>query len=161
MGKQKRDEGLNLVDLIQKFSSPEAARTYLESIRWASGRTCPHCGVVGESTKLEGHSHRPGLYKCRACREQFTVTVGTIFEDSHIPLNKWVIVFHLLCASKKGMSAHQIHRMIGVTYKSAWFMVHRIRHAMSSGNTQLSGIVETDETYIGGKSKNACVFRSM
>jgi transposase-like protein len=96
---------------------------------------------------------RKGVWKCGGCREQFTVTVGTIFADSHIPLNKWLFAIHLLCASKKGMSAHQIHRMLGVTYKSAWFMMHRIRYAMTQEplSSKLTGVVEVDETYIGGK----------
>ena len=96
------------------------------------------------------------LYKCAACRKQYTVTVGTIFESSHIPLNKWLLAFYLLCSSKKGMSSHQLHRMLGVTYKSAWFMTHRIREAMRSDSFQapLAGTVEVDETYIGGKARN-------
>ncbi len=99
---------------------------------------------------------RPGVYKCKGCEQQFTVTVGTIFEDSHIPLNKWLLAVHLLCASKKGMSAHQLHRMLGVTYKSAWFMAHRIRYMMSqpSFKQKLFGVIEADETYVGGKRKN-------
>src|SRR5204862_3949311 len=96
---------------------------------------------------------RPGVYKCAECREQFTVTIGSIFEDSKIPLNKWLLAIHLLCASKKGMSAHQLHRMLGVSYKTAWFMAHRIRYAMSQQpfQTRLTGVVEADETYVGGK----------
>jgi transposase-like protein len=98
---------------------------------------------------------RPGLWKCSGCRKTFRVTVGTIFEDSHIPVNKWMMAIHLMCASKKGMSAHQLHRMLGVTYKSAWFIAHRIRHAMNDDATQtkLGGTVEIDETYVGGKVK--------
>src|SRR5260370_42226767 len=114
--------------------SEEQAREKLEALRWPRGAVCPKCGTVGESYKLTpkpGSSTRKGLWKCRACRSQFTVTVGTIFEDSHIPLSKWLMAIHLLCASKKGMSAHQLHRMLGVTYKSAWFMAHRIRYAMT------------------------------
>ena len=124
-------------DLLKPhFQDPDKARLYLEAKRWPDGPVCPHCGIVGEAVKLradEGaRTHgRPGLYNCRACRNQFSVTVGTIFEDSHIPLNKWLMAFYLLCASKKGMNANQLHRMLGITYKSAWFMVHRIRHAMT------------------------------
>lgn len=147
---------LNLIDLMQRFSTPEAARAYLEGLRWANGVSCAHCGVVGNSAKLGGASAKRGLYKCRDCRKLFTVCVGTIFEDSKIPLNKWVIAFHLLAASKKGMSAHQLHRMLGISYKSAWHMAHRIRFAMQGGMfTKLDGIVEVDETYVGGKAKNA------
>ena len=98
---------------------------------------------------------RPGVWKCGACRKQFTVRVGTIFEDSHIPLHKWLQAIHLLCASKKGMSSHQIHRMLGITYKSAWFMTHRIRYAMKQTGElpKLEGTVEIDETYVGGRVK--------
>jgi len=144
--------------LAPHFSDADKAREYLESKRWPDGVVCPHCGVIGEATKLEPKegtkTHaRKGVYKCGGCHEQFTVTVGTIFEDSHIPLNKWLLAFHLLCASKKGMSAHQLHRMLGITYKSAWFMAHRIRYAMGKEPlaSKLKGVVEIDETYIGGK----------
>jgi transposase-like protein len=148
-----------LHDELQKlFADADLARDYLERLRWANGVICPHCGVKDQATKLQPKegSKRParkGVYKCKACRKQFTVTVGTIFEDSKIPLNKWMHVYHLVCSSKKGISSHQIHRMIGVSYKSAWFMVHRIRYSMTSGSIEkLSGIVEVDETYVGGKT---------
>jgi transposase-like protein len=137
----------------------DQAREKLEALRWPQGAVCPKCGTVGEAYRLTpkpGSSTRKGLWKCRACRSQFTVTVGTIFEDSHIPLSKWLLAVHLLCASKKGMSAHQLHRMLGVTYKSAWFMAHRIRYAMTQPPLvdKLRGIVEVDETFIGGVPKN-------
>ncbi len=137
----------------------EEAREKLEALRWPNGTICPKCGVVGESYRVEvkrGSSTRKGLWRCRACKSQFTVTVGTIFEDSHIPLSKWLLAIHLLCASKKGMSAHQLYRMLGVTYKSAWFMAHRIRYAMSRPPLvdKLRGIVEADETFVGGKPSN-------
>ena len=146
---------MNLSELTKL--TEEEARQYLEAIRWPTGVVCPHCGCM-EVVKLQGKSTRPGVYKCKArgCRKQFTVTVGTIFERSHIKLREWVLAFHLMCSSKKGVSAHQIHRSIGVTYKSAWFMCHRIRHAMSTGNftgPKLSGTVEADETYVGGKPR--------
>jgi transposase-like protein len=150
---------MNLTSIAQHFSDPEKARKFLEAQRWPNGAVCPHCGLEGESYRLEpkknGDTHvRKGVWKCSGCREQFTVTVGTIFEDSHIPLNKWLMAIHLLCSSKKGMSAHQLHRMLGVTYKSAWFMAHRIRYAMAQLNLpKLSGTVEVDETYIGGKQE--------
>jgi len=147
--------------LAPHFTDQDAAREFLEAQRWPDGPECPHCGIIGEAYRLtadleneKAKTHaRKGLWKCAACREQFSVTVGTIMEDSHIPLNKWLMAFHLLCASKKGMSAHQLHRMLGVTYKSAWFMAHRIRYAMTQEplSSKLSGIVEVDETYIGGK----------
>jgi transposase-like protein len=115
---------------------------------------------MGEAYRLKptanGKSHvRKGVWKCAGCRKEFTVTVGTIFEDSHIPLHKWLLAYHLLCASKKGMSAHQLHRMLGITYKSAWFMAHRIRYTMKQEplSSKLKGTVEVDETYVGGKVK--------
>ena len=132
----------------------------LNSKRWPDGPVCPHCGVVGEAYRLQAKegSTRPvrkGVWKCRPCRKQFTVTVGTIFADSHIPLHKWLLAIHLMCASKKGMSAHQLHRMLGITYKSAWHLGHRIRYAMAQEplSSKLSGTVEVDETYVGGKEK--------
>lgn len=152
----KTDGGPNLIELTQRFSTADLARAYLESILWPAGPTCPHCGVVNEATKLAGASTRPGVFKCRPCRKQFSVTVGTIFEDSKIPLNKWVIAYHLLCANKKGISSLSLSRMLGISYKSAWFMTHRIRHAMHDTSTDpLTGIVEADETFVGGKAKNA------
>src|SRR5436190_2230136 len=124
-----------LTNLERGFSSEEQATEFLESVLWPGGAVCPHCGLVGEAYRLKpkanGKTHaRPGLWKCSGCRKQFTVKIGTIFEDSHIPLHKWLQAIHLLCASKKGISSHQIHRMLGITYKSTWFMTHRIRHAM-------------------------------
>jgi transposase-like protein len=114
---------------------------------------CPHCGVVGEHYQLAGKAHRPGLWKCKDCREQFTVTVGTVFERSKIVLNVWLQAVYLLCSSKKGMSSHQLHRLLGVTYKTAWFMSHRIREAFRDANPGPLGgggnPVEVDETYYG------------
>ncbi|MDQ3686864.1 MAG: IS1595 family transposase [Acidobacteriota bacterium] len=151
---------LNLSTLAKHFSDEDKAREFLEAKRWPNGARCPHCkseGAYKLTPKAESKTPvRKGVWKCRECRKQFTVRVGTIFEDSHIPLSKWLLAIHLLSASKKGHSAHQIHRMLGVTYKSAWFMMHRIRYAMVQEPlaSKLSGIVEVDETYIGGKSKN-------
>lgn len=140
------------------FTDADKAREYLEALRWPNGVSCPHCGVVGEHYQLQGKAHRPGLWKCKDCREQFSVTVGTVFERSKIKLNVWLMAVHLMCASKKGMSAHQIHRMLGVTYKTAWFMCHRIREAMSSEVGVLGGggqPVEVDETYWGNAKPKA------
>jgi transposase-like protein len=135
-----------------RFTDAEEARKYLESIRWPHGPVCPHCG----STDSAYATKRPGLYRCgsKECRKDFTVTVGTVYERSHIPLNKWLLATYLLCSSKKGISAHQLHRMLDVTYKSAWFMTHRIREAMKpgSGEPPLGGegkVVEADETFLG------------
>jgi transposase-like protein len=142
------------------FQDEAKARKWLEARMWPEGPTCPHCGTLSERiTKLEGGAHRAGLYQCNECRAQFTVTVGTLFERSKLPLNKWLMALYLLMSSKKGMSANQMHRMLGVSYKSTWFMVHRLREALREGKMPggLGGankVVEADETYIGGKEKN-------
>jgi transposase-like protein len=141
------------------FQDVEKARAFLEKLRWPNGPICPHCnGMTAYKLTAKPNSKkpvRPGVYKCGDCEQQFTVTVNTIFEDSHIPLHKWLLAIHLLCASKKGMSSHQLHRMLEVTYKTAWFMAHRIRYMMSQSSYQnkLKGVVEADETYVGGKRK--------
>ncbi len=139
------------------FQDAAKAREWLETHLWADGPVCPFCGSIDEATPV---ATRTGLYQCneKECRKQFTVMVGTLFERSHIPLSKWLMVAFLMCASKKGISAHQIHRMIGVSYKSTWFMMHRLREAMRDlSPTPFGGegkIAEADETYIGGKEKN-------
>lgn len=142
---------MNLTDPI--FTDADAARAHLESLQWANGRVCPHCGTVDNSVALKGKSTRPGVYKCRDCRKPFSVTVGTLFERSHVPLNKWLLAVHLLCSSKKGMSSHQLMRSLGVTYKTAWFMAHRIREAMRDDTPFPMGgegtPVEVDEAFIG------------
>lgn len=145
------------------FQDPEAARNYLESVRWAKGVVCPHCGGIDKFYKLVGEAHRPGLYKCSDCREQFSVTVGTVFESSKIRLHIWLQACHLMSASKKGISAKQLERMLGVSYKTAWFMGHRIREAMNiAPKKQLgqSAPVEVDETYWGNVGKHAKGARS-
>ncbi|MBV1707605.1 MAG: IS1595 family transposase [Hyphomicrobiales bacterium] len=144
------------------FHDDNAAREALEAIRWPDGPVCPHCGNLDREKIAKGQrrAHRPGLYYCAACNGQFTVTVGTVMERSKIPLSKWLLAMHLMGASKKGMSALQLQRMLGVTYKSAWFLCHRIREAMrddASNPCSLGGqnkAVEADETYVGGKAKN-------
>src|SRR5882762_9038567 len=142
------------------FTEENAAREALESCRWPNGPICPHCGSVERIVLIGGekHSHRPGLYYCNGCKGQFTVTVGSVFERSKVPLTKWWLATFLLDSSKKGMSSHQLHRMLGVTYKTAWFMTHRIREAMREGHLGPLGgegkFVESDETYTGGKAKN-------
>jgi transposase-like protein len=140
------------------FQDEAKARKWLESHLWADGRPCGYCGTVDNSTPI---ATREGFYQCNesSCRKQFTVQVGTLFERSHIPLNKWLLVAFLMSCSKKGISSHQLHRMIGVSYKSTWFMTHRLREAMRDGRFvgPLGGagkIVEADETWIGGKEKN-------
>ena len=144
---------------IAQMTEDEARET-IESIRWSNGIVCPKCGSSKGAYKLQSKPEsknkiRPGVYKCKECRKKFTVMVGTIFEDSHIPLNKWLVAIYLMNASKKGISSHQLHRMLDITYKSAWFMTHRIRYAMTQEPLEkLIGTVEADETYIGGKEKN-------
>jgi transposase-like protein len=154
---------LDLATLAREYSDEAAARFKFEEMRWGSACqdvTCPHCGVVGLDNSYRvkvgaGSSTRPGLWRCRSCKGQFTVTKGTVFEDSHVPLTKWLLALYLLAASKKGMSAHQIHRMLKVKYQTAWFMMHRLRYAMSVDPmaSKLRGVVEIDETYMGGKRK--------
>jgi transposase-like protein len=143
------------------FHDETLAREWLEARLWPQGPVCPKCGVVGQATLMKGKSHRAGLYQCNAkeCREPFTVTVGTLYERSHVPLHKWLAATHLMMASKKGMSALQISRMIGVTYKTAWFLCHRIRESLRdhTHESPLGGegvVVEADETYVGGKDSN-------
>lgn len=146
-----------MADLLNPiFNDETAARMHLEALRWPDGPVCPYCGVAEETKTLGGKSMGEGWYHCTACRQKYTVRVGTVYERSHIPLHKWVLATHLMAASKKGISAHQLHRMLGITYKSAWFMAHRIREAMKPTTNEPMGgngkIVEADETYYGPKA---------
>ena len=156
------------------FTDEDKAREYLEAMRWPEGPICPHCGVIGEAGRIVRKEKtkeqviemiragkrirkaQKGLWKCKGCKKQFTVTVGTIFEDSHIPLHKWLLAIHLLTSSKKGMSAHQLMRNLDIKqYKSAWFMAHRIRYALTGELPEpMTGVVEADETYVGGRRRN-------
>lgn len=149
------------------FNDEDAARKHFESLRWPDGPTCPHCGVVDQATELKGKTTRAGLYKCRACAKPFTATMGTLYERSHIPLHKWLLATHLMTASKKGISAHQLWRMLGFgSYRTAWFMAHRIREGMrelfpeakdDNGGGKLGEdgrTVEMDTTFLGGLEKN-------
>ena len=141
------------------YTDENAAREHLEAIQWPNGPVCPHCGAINEATLLAGKSTRPGLYKCRPCQKPFSVTVGTVFERSKIPLSKWLLATELLTSSKKGISSHQLHRMLGVTYKTAWFMAHRIREAFipDADEGPLGGdgqVVEADETELGKSHKS-------
>jgi transposase-like protein len=138
------------------FHDDYKAREWLEARVWPKGPVCPHCGSVDGLTRLAGKAHRIGTFQCNACRDQFTVTVGTVFERTKIALSKWLMALYLLNSSKKGVSSHQIHRTLGVSYKTAWFMTHRIREAMKDGGLlpQMGGpgsVVEIDETFIGQK----------
>lgn len=144
---------LTLAD-VSKLSEEQARETF-ERIRWPHGRVCPHCGSV-DSTKLGGKAHRVGLYKCKGCTEQFTATVNTILEDSHLPIRTWLMAFAVLCSAKKGVSALQLQRQLNLgSYRTAWHLCHRIRHAMSKEPLSglLKGTVEVDETYVGGKPR--------
>ncbi len=136
-----------------QFQDADKAREYLESVRWPNGPICPHCGSIDKNHyALQGKTHRPGLWKCKDCRKQFSVTVGTVFERSKVPLHQWMIAVYMICSSKKGCSSHQLQRTLKVQYKTAWFMSHRIREAMKDGGGLLGGggkIVEADETYVG------------
>jgi transposase-like protein len=141
------------------YRDDDAAREHLETLLWPDGPVCPRCGVTEDRiTKLMGKSTRPGVYKCKDCRKPFSVTVGTVMERSHIPLHKWVFAAHLMMSSKKGMSAHQLHRMLGTNYETAWFLFHRLREcAKELAPGPLGGankVVEVDETYVDGKAKN-------
>ncbi len=145
------------------FQDETKAREALEAVRWPNGPFCPHCGNgdLDKIAKVEGqkHTHRPGLHYCNECKGQFTVTVGTVFERSKVPLTKWWMAAHMINAGKNGVSAHEIHRTIGVTYKTAWFMMHRLREAMNETNPSPMGgegkSVQADETYYGNSSKRA------
>lgn len=139
--------------LPKRFLDAAAARAHLERLLWPLGAICPHCTVVGRSSRIAGG--RDGLWFCNACRKQFSVTVGTVFERSKIPLNTWLYANHLLMSSKKGISSHQLSRMLGVTYKTAWFMSHRIREGVKPASPAPLGgagkVVEADETFLGKK----------
>lgn len=159
---------LNLIKLAKEYSDEDKARELLESMRWPNGPACPHCKNKGEKpiSKLEAKPGskagvRKGIYFCGACRMQFSVTVGTVFEGSHVPIAKWLMAMFILCSSKKSISSNQLHRMLGVTYKTAWFMTHRIRFAMTPNHwaePKLTGTVEVDETFVGGKGDRTTKF---
>jgi transposase-like protein len=142
-----------------EFTDADKAREWLEAELWPAGPICPHCGTVGEATLMQGKTTRAGLYQCNGCRAPFTVTVGTLYERSKVPLNKWLAATHLMMASKKGMSALEIGRLLGLSKKTAWFLCHRIRESLRDTKPQapLGGTgktVEVDETYVGGKEGN-------
>jgi transposase-like protein len=151
-----------------RFQNEDAAREHLESLHWPDGPFCPHCGSVNatrlppqKGRKTKAHPEgviRKGVVQCNDCRQQYTVTVGTVFESSKVPLHKWLLANHMLVCSKKGVSGHQMARMLGVTYKTAWFMMHRIREAMKDSHPGTMGgfgeTIEADETYVGGKISN-------
>lgn len=154
------DSSFTLAQIHEHLSDENRAREFLEKLRWPDGPVCPHCGEIGNARKLEARSDskkpvRKGVWKSYGCLEQFTVTVGTVFQDSHIPLHRWLLTAYLMCASKKGMSAHQIHRMTGISYKTVWFMCHRLRYSMAQNRLGglFKGVVEIDEAYIGPRAR--------
>lgn len=154
---------LNLLMLAKKYSSETKARKLFESWRWPNGKAiCPHCqhdeAYAIKSKPGTKNKARPGLYCCSACRKTFTATVGTVMEDSHLPISKWLMAMFLISSSKKGMSAHQVHRMLNITYKAAWFMCHRIRFAFGDDGEKLKGVIEADETFVGGKGDSKTSF---
>src|SRR6202030_2543934 len=141
------------------FHDDDKAREHLETLLWPDGPVCPRCGVMGDRiTKLQGKSTRPGIYNCKDCRSQFSVTVKTVMERSHVPLSKWVLAAQLMASSKKGFSALQLQRMIGTNYETAWFMFHRLRECTNDPTSGPLGgqtkVLEADESYIGGKARN-------
>ena len=140
---------ISTLELFQMFPDQEAARAYLESRLWPNGARCPVCGLGERITARKG-----GFYRCNQCKEDFTVRTGTIFERSHVPLHKWVYAMYLLVTARKGISSLQLSKEIGITQKSAWFVLQRLREACGNDPSVLSGIVEIDETYIGGKEAN-------
>lgn len=156
--KKSTENELTLDNILANFTTDEHARVYLEKLLWPNGMTCPRChsNSPADVYRMSGKTIREGLCNCRPCKRAFTVTVGTIFEDSHIPLRKWLVAWYLLNSSKKGVSSLQLQRMLGLgSYRTALFMTHRIRHALKDAThaTLLSGVVEMDETYVGGKAR--------
>jgi transposase-like protein len=146
---------------VAHFANEEAAIAYVETRLWPNGPVCPHCGAIGEAARAKGKTTRPGLWNCRACRKPFTVKIGTVFESSHVPMRVWLQAMYLFCSSKKGISTRQLQRTFGCGLKTAWFLGHRVREAMTELNLLDSGplgganqVVEADETYVGGKARN-------
>lgn len=136
----------NLIEMMDKFNSEDRCREYIEALRWPSGVCCTRCGSTSVSRILKRHQ-----YDCNDCRYQFSPMAGTVFHDTHLPLTKWFLATYMMCESKKGMSANQISRTLGIGYKAAWYLCHRIREAMKSDSSEkLNGIVEADETFVGG-----------
>jgi transposase-like protein len=150
---------MNFAELAPHFADEDKAIELVESLMWPNGAVCPHCEATDKQYKVKSAKARKGLWKCGHCRKQYTVKVGTIFEGSHIPMTKWLMAIYMMCSSKKGVSAKQLERSLGLTYKSAWFLCHRVREAMKQDPLRGmlgsdGGIVEIDETYVGGKARN-------
>lgn len=154
--KNMKTEFSSFAQMLEVINSDYACRMFLENVRWGKEPICPHCGVQNkEHYKLKSKGEFKGQYKCKDCRERFTVTVGTMFEGSHISLRKWFIAIYIFSSHKKGISSHQLSRDLGITQKSAWFMLGRLRHSFQTKTKVIfSGTVSADETYIGGKTRN-------
>ena len=143
---------MNLNAFLDKFGTDESCRTHMQGVRWPDGPTCPRCGSVDDAVEV---STRPGLYRCRPCGKQFTVTVGTALEGSHLPLRTWYLAMYLMLSTAKPISAMSLSRHLGLQYRTCWHLLHRLRAMLSSGEAlPLSGVVEADESYIGGKAAN-------
>ena len=143
---------MKLTTFLRKFDTDEACRAHMESVRWPEGPICPRCGTIDQATPV---STRPGLYRCLACRKQFTVTVGTAMEGTHLPLRLWYIAMFMILNTAKPISAMSLHHHLGVQYRTCWHLLHRLRAMLESGEKlPLSGIIEADETYVGGKARN-------
>jgi transposase-like protein len=165
--KAETGDDLTLIEMTRRFSTEESAREYFEALRWPNGPVCPHCGNANGAriykvTANAAKKIRAGLYKCAECQQGFTVTINTVMEDSHLPLNKWLIAFYMMCASKTQVSALQLQRQLEIgSYRSAWFLCHRIRFSLQDTfpADKLSGTVEADETYVGGKARGKGLHR--
>src|SRR5258708_2657162 len=149
---------MKLIDVHKQFQTDDQCLDYIEKMRWPNGEMCcVHCGEIGRISKItreaKGDNKRTRIYQCLACGKQFSATSGTIFNDTHLPLTKWFLAIALICEAKKGVSAKQLERHLGVNYRTAWHLAHRIREAMQEGSGLLTGVVEVDETYVGGKVK--------
>lgn len=143
---------MNLVTFLKTYGTDEACRAHMESVRWPDGPVCPQCGTIGQAGRV---GNRPGVFRCHACKAQFSVTVGTAMEGTHLPLNIWYLAMYLMLSTAKPISAMSLHRQMGIQYRTCWHLLHRLRAMMESGATlPLSGIIEADETYVGGKARN-------
>lgn len=143
---------MTLVGFLKAYGTDEACRAHMESVRWPAGPACPRCGVIGEAAEI---TTRPGIYRCRGCKKQFTVTVGTAMEGSHLPLRTWYLAMYLILSTAKPISAMSLSRHLELQYRTCWHLLHRLRAMLGDKEgLPLSGIIEADETYVGGKTRN-------